>query len=82
MKPGKLEIKILGKIIGTCQEFDETNTAIIQFHVVTLNDLGRKWLLKTIDASTIYYSLYIDFNLGYVHLNEETIAVDWSVFNK
>lgn len=86
-KPKITELTLLGKVIGTFEDWEDIEIAALQFIHYIPNALGKKFL--RIEEEDIHYHwLYIDFTEGKIQTSSDfksteiiTHTVDWSVFN-
>lgn len=83
------EFEMLGKVIGTFDAWDITDTTELMFYEVELNDLGKKFMPDFTDG----YDLCVNFQTGRVTQYDpeapdelegdpKPMKVDWSVFNE
>lgn len=78
----RMEVNILGKVIGTCDGWDQGDTWLIIFHDFVPNDLGKKFLVTWHDNCQ---QLQLDFERGVVEavLKDDTVKEFfpfWRVF--
>ena len=86
----RMDVKILGVVIGTASGWDDQDTCAVTFYDVELNDIGRKFFKSTsIAADESVPAIAVDFERGivevYINRDDETpekVVVDWAVFNK
>lgn len=82
----RMNIKLLGKVLGTAEGWEEPDTFVLQFMQIELNELGNKFV-RGHAQNTKYCTLQIVIESGTVELiSPFTAAVakvnpDWSVFN-
>lgn len=77
-----MEVKILGKVIGTCDGWDQGDTWLIIFHGFKPNDLGKKFLMTWCDDCQ---QLQLDFERGVVEaiLKDDSVkelSPSWRIF--
>lgn len=80
-----MKMKLLGKIIGTADGWDEYSDNGIMFGNPVFNEDGRKFIRNLVRAAD---SISIDFETGEVSVyfkgetDDHSVDPDWSVFNK